>query len=65
MCLVLNSFKKCEDVKIEGQLKKWHRIVLNFKGPQTNEMDVNNPFLNYRLDVTFKNGDNTFVIPGF
>ena len=65
LCLVLNSCKEYEEVKIEGQLKKWHRIVLNFQGPQTNEMDVNNPFLNYRLDVTFKNGDNTFVIPGF
>ncbi|XCF05486.1 DUF5060 domain-containing protein [Tamlana crocina] len=39
--------------------------MLNFKGPETSEMDANNPFLNYRLDVTFKNGENTFVIPGF
>ncbi len=28
-------------------------------------MDENNPFLNYRLDVTFKNGNKVYVIPGF
>ncbi len=64
LCL-LNACKKYEDVRIEGELKKWHRIALNFEGPKTSEMDENNPFLNYRLDVTFKNGDETFKIPGF
>lgn len=53
------------DVKIQGELKKWHKITFNFKGPETSEIDENNPFLNYRLDVTFKNGNQEFVIPGF
>lgn len=57
-----NTYK---EVKIDGELKKWHRIVLNFEGPETHEMDENNPFLNYRLDVTFTNGSEKFVIPGF
>jgi len=63
--IIFNSCEQQKEVKIDGELKKWHKIVLSFEGPQTNEMDVNNPFLNYRLDVTFKNGENTFVIPGF
>ncbi len=66
--IVTLSFFSCQqqkEVKIEGELKKWHRVALNFEGPETNEMDENNPFLNYRLDVTFKNGDKTYVIPGF
>ncbi|MEN8777227.1 MAG: DUF5060 domain-containing protein [Polaribacter sp.] len=54
-----------KEVKIDGELKKWHRIVLNFEGPETSEMDENNPFLNYRLDVTFTNGSEKFIIPGF
>lgn len=54
-----------KSVKIEGELKKWHKITLNFEGPQTNEMVDNNPFLNYRLDVTFKNGNKEYLIPGF
>ncbi|NJX14559.1 DUF5060 domain-containing protein [Tamlana crocina] len=63
--LILSSCQQQKVAKIDGQLKKWHRIVLNFEGPETSEMNANNPFLNYRLDVTFKNGENTFVVPGF
>ncbi|GGD27309.1 DUF5060 domain-containing protein [Hyunsoonleella pacifica] len=62
---VLNACKKHEEVRVEGELKKWHRIVLNFEGPQTSELNQVNPFLNYRLDVTFKNGNKTYEIPGF
>ncbi|APY11593.1 DUF5060 domain-containing protein [Seonamhaeicola sp. S2-3] len=61
----LNSCKEYKDVKIGGELKKWHKITLNFEGPETSETDVNNPFLDYRLDVTFKNKDKTYIIPGF
>jgi hypothetical protein len=63
--ITFNSCKQQKEVKIEGELKKWHRITLNFEGPQTSEIDENNPFLNYRLDVTFKNGNKEYVIPGF
>ncbi|NER17822.1 DUF5060 domain-containing protein [Spongiivirga citrea] len=54
-----------KEVKIEGELKKWHRVTLNFEGPETSEMAEENPFLNYRLDVTFKNNGNEYLIPGF
>jgi hypothetical protein len=66
--IVALSFFSCQkqkEVKFNGELKKWHRVTLNFEGPETNEMDDNNPFLNYRLDVTFKNGDKEYIIPGF
>jgi hypothetical protein len=51
--------------KIQGELKKWHRVTLVFDGPETSEMDEENPFLNYRLDVTFINGDKKYRVPGF
>ncbi|TXG39494.1 DUF5060 domain-containing protein [Seonamhaeicola maritimus] len=63
--ITFNSCSKQKEVKIEGELKKWHRVTLNFEGPETTEIDENNPFLNYRLDVTFKCGNKTYVIPGF
>ncbi|MGL5082982.1 MAG: DUF5060 domain-containing protein, partial [Microcoleaceae cyanobacterium] len=53
------------NVEIEGELKKWHRIDLTFDGPQTSETDATNPFLDYRLDVTFTNGTKTYVVPGY
>lgn len=63
--IVFLGCKNYKEVKIDGELKKWHRIVLNFEGPKTNELAENNPFLNYRLDVTFTNGSEEFTIPGF
>ena len=65
LVLLFVSCKEYKEVRIDGELKKWHRITLNFEGPETNELAENNPFLNYRLDVTFKNKDNSFIIPGF
>ena len=53
------------EVSIEGELKKWHRITLNFEGPNTSEMAEINPFLDYRLDVTFKNKEHQYTIPGY
>ena len=50
--------------KIEGELRKWHRITLTFDGPTTSETSTPNPFLDYRLNVLFRNGDRTFLVPG-
>ena len=63
--LVLNSCQQPPKVKIDGELKKWHRITLIFDGPESSEMADDNPFLNYRLEVTFTNGNEKFVVPGF
>lgn len=65
ICCSLFSCSQKREVNIEGELRKWHRITLNFEGPETNEMDENNPFLNYRLDVTFENNGREYLIPGF
>lgn len=62
--LVVSCNQKTEP-KIDGELKKWHRVTLSFEGPETNELAAVNPFLDYRLDVTFTNGTKTYVIPGF
>jgi hypothetical protein len=58
------SAETCEAV-ISGELKKWHRITITFDGPMTSEGAEDNPFLNYRLDVTFTNGKSRYTVPGF
>ncbi|MDX1285411.1 MAG: DUF5060 domain-containing protein, partial [Draconibacterium sp.] len=63
--VVAISCSSKNEIEIKGELKKWHRISLIIEGPETSEMDENNPFLNYRLDVTFTQGDKMFVVPGF
>ncbi len=54
-----------EPVIIAGQRKKWHDLTLTFRGPQTSETAEPNPFLDYRLDVTFRHGDRQLIVPGY
>ncbi|MGF1577974.1 MAG: PA14 domain-containing protein [Gemmataceae bacterium] len=53
--------------QVSGELKKWHKISIDFEGPNVSETDTKNPFLDYRLDVTFRNQQTgtTLVVPGF
>jgi hypothetical protein len=47
-------------------MRKWHKITLVFQnGPFTSESAVPNPFTDYRLDVTFFNGNLTYLVPGY
>ncbi len=57
--------QKSSEITVEGELKKWHRVSLSFIGPETDELAEENPFLDYRLDVTFTNADKTYVVHGF
>ena len=54
-----------DGVEISGELKKWHKITLTFDGVETSETHSYNPFLNYRLDVTFFHADKTYHVPGY
>ncbi|MBC8470083.1 MAG: DUF5060 domain-containing protein [Planctomycetes bacterium] len=53
--------------QISGQSKKWHKVTLTFDGPQTNEKADPNPFLYYRLDVTFTHAKSgrSYLVPGY
>ncbi|WP_281614795.1 DUF5060 domain-containing protein [Flammeovirga sp. SubArs3] len=61
--ILLNNSLSAQQVT--GELKVWHTVTITFDGPDTYEKDPINPFLDYRLDVTFSNGKEQFVIPGF
>lgn len=50
---------------IDGERKQSHDIRVTFAGPKTSETAQSNPFLNYRLNVTFTHGDKVYVIPGY
>ena len=56
-----NSTTK-ENTPIHAQ---WHTVTLSFNGPNTSEMEADNPFLNYRLRVTFQHQDSKQIIQGF
>lgn len=65
--LLLFSLNVLLAQKISGELKKWHKITLAFEGPETSEKAEENPFLSYRLNVTFAHSDTEeqFIIPGY
>jgi hypothetical protein len=48
-----------------GELKKWHTITITFAGPNSGEDAEPNPFLDYRLNVTFTKGKKRYVVPGY
>ena len=53
------------DISIQGELMQWHKVTLLINGPLSSEYADENPFLDYKLDVTFSNGTNSYSIPGF
>ena len=65
-CLVCVATPAWAD-EISGELKKWHRVAITFDGPATSETDALNPFLDYRLLVTFSHAatGTSYVVPGF
>lgn len=49
---------------ISGERKKCHKVTVTFNGPQTSEDAEPNPFLDYRLNVTFAKGKKRYIVPG-
>ena len=52
-------------VKVTGEMKKWHKLTIAFGGPATSETARPNPFTDFRLIVTFRNGDKRYDVPGY
>lgn len=54
-----------QSVKVEGDLLQWHKVTLVVNGPAVAEWGKENPFLDYRLEAVFTNGDKSYTVPGF
>jgi len=52
---------------ITGELRQWHEVTLSLQGPASSETATPNPFLDYRLNVTFTHpaSRDTFTVPGY
>ncbi len=53
--------------QVSGELKKWHKVTLTFDGPQASEAAEPNPFMDYRLNVTFmhEGSGRSHRVPGY
>lgn len=62
----LASLSGCKSsVNQDYEAGEWEKLTLSFEGPETSESETENPFLNYRLEVTFTNDGQSITIPGF
>lgn len=54
-------------VNITGELKRWHKVSLTLNGPAATETGTPNPFLDYRMTVTFIHQATglTYRVPGY
>ena len=59
------SQEPTEPVTVSGELREWHKITLTLDGLPASESATPNPFTDYRLDVTFSNGEREYVVPGY
>ena len=50
---------------ISGELKKWHKITVEFTGPSSSETNTTNPFTDYALNVNFIGPSGTMTVPGY
>lgn len=51
---------------VSGELRKWHKVTVTFDGPQASETGTPNPFLDYRLQVTFTApSGKQITVPGY
>ncbi len=53
------------EIEVIGELKQWHNVTLEIQGPETSEYAIENPFLDYKLDVVFTNGSKSYKVPGY
>ena len=67
LLLTLNLLHSLAAQEIKGEQKKWHKITLEFEGPETSEQAEENPFLFYKLNVVFTHSGTgqKFNIPGY
>ena len=67
-CLCLSLFSSLAiSASVSGQLNKWQPLDIDFQGPLLDESSASpNPFLDYRLTVTFTSpSGRTTDVPGF
>ena len=55
-------------VHLYGEMRQWHPVALELKGPLAHEADINpNPFTDYDFRVTFTHasGEPSYTVPGY
>ncbi|MRI00609.1 DUF5060 domain-containing protein [Kriegella sp. EG-1] len=65
LVIVISSCKEETKTQELVEYQKYHTVTLSFEGPETSETASENPFLDYRLNVKFKNKNSEYSVRGF
>lgn len=67
MAVPASSFGESPDATVSGELRQWHKVTLTLDGPESSEDATPNPFLDYRMQVTFEHQATglTYLVPGY
>ena len=64
--LVATLLIGCQVSSAEGQTYyQYEPLTLSFTGPNVSELGEPNPFLDFRVDVTFTRAGKRFTVPGY
>jgi hypothetical protein len=65
-CFSGSLFAPGQAATVHGDLKPWHAVTIDFKGPFCSETGNPNPFTDYRLEVRFTGpSGQVFSVPGY
>lgn len=55
------------DATVSGELLQWHKVTLTVDGPDASEDGDPNPFLDFRMQVTFRHSETglSYSVPGY
>jgi hypothetical protein len=62
---VVPALALAEGVSLRGARSVWQPVTLDVAGPAAREAGTPNPFLDYRLRVSFENGGRRVSVPGY
>ena len=68
ICLLFNScslFQSESSMLVSGEMRQWHKVTLTFDGPESEEQAHINPFLDYRMFITFSRGEKSYKVAGY
>ena len=62
-----SGFARAAEIEIAGELRQWHKVTLTVDGPEASEDDTPNPFIDYRMQVTFQHPQTgtKYSVPGY
>jgi len=52
-------------IREETKFTTWQPASFSFEGPELSESGTPNPFIDFRMEVTFQKGERQIVVPGY